>query len=376
MTTTKQVSLSSLDPNPYRDLERFPVQPAKVAAIRASIEETGQWHPIRVRQVGRRWEIIHGHNTVEALRQIDPKAKVEVRVVDRDDFGMIRELILENSQAYDSNLYQKTQEVSTVIRALQSGTIGRGDSPGQIPVFPVGENTPKVRCAGADNPAKALKTSTLTKGEGDAKEPDSDLIGTAYSSEAIAEFMGASKRTVDRALNILSVYYDGKMPLQECNTFTQRDLERVAAVGRNSEMTIDHVKHVVAAVKEVNADPDNLRLISGGKPGDLIAALKLDANATLTEPVPEPSEGDGGSKGEPDSPSDVAHAIATDLGAVAGTASDTETVDWSEAEIPDLVPVFDNLATAVEMLLPHIKRSKQYSEARQRIAAAVAQYLD
>jgi len=97
-----RVELSKILPNPYRNLPEYPIDPAKIERLKASIEKTGFWDNVvgRKRKDGK-VEIAYGHHRMEALRNVRPKIQdVGIIIRDLDDGTMIQIMAAENDEVY------------------------------------------------------------------------------------------------------------------------------------------------------------------------------------------------------------------------------------------------------------------------------------
>lgn len=102
-----KVQLNKIDPNPFRDIEHYPIQQSKVENLKRSINKTGYWDTI----VGRvspknkgHIQIAFGHHRLTALKDIfKPSDEIEIIIKNFSDDDMLRVMLLENDEDYDSN---------------------------------------------------------------------------------------------------------------------------------------------------------------------------------------------------------------------------------------------------------------------------------
>jgi ParB-like nuclease domain len=66
--TLSYVSLSSIEPNPFRDLNTYPYDKRKLEALERSIEHVGLWEGLIGRRAGHGYELAFGHHRLEAAR--------------------------------------------------------------------------------------------------------------------------------------------------------------------------------------------------------------------------------------------------------------------------------------------------------------------
>lgn len=117
--------VADIRPNPFRDLERCPLQEGKVAALVESIRTTGFWDNIEARP-GRdnKPEIAYGHHRVEALRRLRGEdAKIALTIKDLDDAMMLKKMAHENMQEWASCATAEHETVRGVVVAYADGRI-------------------------------------------------------------------------------------------------------------------------------------------------------------------------------------------------------------------------------------------------------------
>jgi ParB-like nuclease domain len=77
--TLSYVSLSSIEPNPFRDLKTYPYDKRKLEALERSIEHVGLWEGLIGRRAGHGYQLAFGHHRLEAARS--RKLTTRVRIV-------------------------------------------------------------------------------------------------------------------------------------------------------------------------------------------------------------------------------------------------------------------------------------------------------
>ena len=65
-------ALKNVNANPFRHIDRYPIQEDKISALKKSIEDTDFWENIVAREVGGKIEIAYGHHRLAALRELYP----------------------------------------------------------------------------------------------------------------------------------------------------------------------------------------------------------------------------------------------------------------------------------------------------------------
>ena len=99
MSIIKQISLSKVDPNPYRMLGDYPYSEEKLSVLVRSIKDVGLWEGVIGREKDDRVEIAFGHHRIEAAKRAGlSDANIVIRDLSDDD--MLRFLGRENGEDY------------------------------------------------------------------------------------------------------------------------------------------------------------------------------------------------------------------------------------------------------------------------------------
>jgi hypothetical protein len=120
-----KIALKDIRPNPYRNLERYPLSQPTVDQLVRSIQATdaGFWDNVVVRKNGDVYELAYGHHRLEAARQAGLK-DADFIVKKLSDADMLKVMTLEN----ESN-FVRTQgsllieSVEALVKAIAQGTI-------------------------------------------------------------------------------------------------------------------------------------------------------------------------------------------------------------------------------------------------------------
>lgn len=125
----EKVSISQLRPNPFRELDDYPIDREKVDKLKESISETGFWGTIVARKKGNAYEIAFGHHRQVALVELQQEGvigkseKVDIIVRDLTNEQMIQLMARENLEEWGTNAYIEAQTVESTIRAYGAGEI-------------------------------------------------------------------------------------------------------------------------------------------------------------------------------------------------------------------------------------------------------------
>jgi len=96
-----KVQIKDLYPNPYRDMDNYPINRDKVETLKASIKQTGFWDNIVARNMDGKIQIAYGHHRLTALREaLAWDTEVDIPVKDLPDSVMIQIMANENMEEY------------------------------------------------------------------------------------------------------------------------------------------------------------------------------------------------------------------------------------------------------------------------------------
>jgi ParB-like chromosome segregation protein Spo0J len=102
-TKTMKIKLKNIKKNPYRDLNKYPIDQEKVKKLEKSIEDTDFWDNLLARNINDNIELAYGHHRLEALKNIHGNDFViDVTVKNINDETMFKIMVNENDSWYDS----------------------------------------------------------------------------------------------------------------------------------------------------------------------------------------------------------------------------------------------------------------------------------
>jgi len=125
----EKVAISQLRPNPFRELDDYPIDREKVDKLKESISETGFWGTIVARKKGSGFEIAFGHHRQVALVELQQEGiigkseKVDIIVRELTNEQMIQLMARENLEEWGTNAYIEAQTVESTIKAYGAGEI-------------------------------------------------------------------------------------------------------------------------------------------------------------------------------------------------------------------------------------------------------------
>jgi len=122
--TLSYVNLSSIEPNPFRDLKTYPYSQQKLEALMRSIEDVGLWEGMLGRRHGNGYQLAFAHHRLEAARK---KKLNTVPLIIRDltDEQMIMLMGRENMEDYNSDFL-------VMLAAWESAVKFRRESAGNV----------------------------------------------------------------------------------------------------------------------------------------------------------------------------------------------------------------------------------------------------
>jgi hypothetical protein len=125
--TNETVKVKDIKPNPFRNLDRYPIKAEKVAALQESMEATGFWENVVARRVNGAVELAYGHHRLEALMQskdFGPDATVNLHIRDLDDQQMLQIMARENMEEWHGTSAVVMQEtVRATVQAFADGKV-------------------------------------------------------------------------------------------------------------------------------------------------------------------------------------------------------------------------------------------------------------
>ena len=90
-----KVQVGSLRPNPYRHIDKYPINREKVESLKLSINDTTFWDNILARKDGDYFQIAYGHHRLVALKELEIKI-VDIPVRDLTNAQMLKIMANEN----------------------------------------------------------------------------------------------------------------------------------------------------------------------------------------------------------------------------------------------------------------------------------------
>ena len=216
-----KIALRKIKPNPFRDLRAFPLDTTKVNHLVNSMDATGYWDNVLVRETDDGYEAAYGHHRLAALRKWKgPEASAEFIVHDLDDTTMLRCMGEENLSDWAITMGHQSETIRAVIEAARAGRV-------TLPPVPDGRGSQSVR---------ALRVSVPRGG--------ADTI--YFTAKSLAEFMGGNwgQQRCSEAL----AYLDSIGTFSEKSAFNEKQKEIL------NRQSVTKAADVIAAVKKTREE--------------------------------------------------------------------------------------------------------------------------
>jgi len=90
-----KIQVCDLAANPYRKIDHYPIDRAKIEALKTSIESTTFWDNVVARKIGNKFELAYGHHRWIALKELGIE-EINIPVRDIDNATMLKIMAEEN----------------------------------------------------------------------------------------------------------------------------------------------------------------------------------------------------------------------------------------------------------------------------------------
>lgn len=193
--------VGSIQPNPFRNMDKYPIRKEKVDALRESLRTTGFWDNVVARVVGGKPQIAYGHHRLIALREeFGPSHEVELIVKELSDTDMLRIMARENMEEWGSSAIVELETIRATVVAYAEGKIEL------------------VQIVGDTNKSKLRYAPSFATG--DARGAGRER---PYTAQTVGEFIGwirSGGRAQDKVANVLAA-----LELIELGLLRERDFE-------------------------------------------------------------------------------------------------------------------------------------------------------
>jgi len=115
-----KVKIKDLEPNPFRDIENYPIDENKVRSLVNSINETGFWDNILARQKDDRIQLAYGHHRLLAIEMAKGEDfEIDIPIKELNDETMIRIMAEENHDYYSTDVRIVDETIKQVYEYLK-----------------------------------------------------------------------------------------------------------------------------------------------------------------------------------------------------------------------------------------------------------------
>jgi len=117
-----KIAVTDLKPNPFRNIERYPISREKVDALKRSMKATTFWDNLLARKNGDGYEIAFGHHRLTALREAKTET-IDIPVRKLSDTEMAQIMAHENMEEWGSSATVEQETVRAIVKGYADGKI-------------------------------------------------------------------------------------------------------------------------------------------------------------------------------------------------------------------------------------------------------------
>ena len=209
-----KIAVRDLLPNPFRHLERYPINQEKVDALVRSIKDTSFWDNLLARraETDGKYEISYGHHRLIALKKAGVD-EVDIPVRKLDDTAMAKIMANENMEEWGSSALIEQETIRAIVEGFAEGRI----------------ELPKVT-ASAKGPFRHAPSFVPDGGRIESQRGES-----IYTAGTLHKFLGWGESKMEAILNALAVIEKGYANEADFVGLTTRQAEAVAIQARRVE---------------------------------------------------------------------------------------------------------------------------------------------
>ncbi len=124
MSEVQEFKIKDIKPNPFRHLDRYPINRDKVEALKESLRATGYWDNLLARKINGSPELAYGHHRLIALEEeYGPDHKISLIIQDLSNETMLKIMAGENREEWSHDVSVEHETVRAVVEALGQGDI-------------------------------------------------------------------------------------------------------------------------------------------------------------------------------------------------------------------------------------------------------------
>lgn len=200
-----KIAIAELRPNPFRHLERYPLDQEKIDGLVTSIKETGFWDNLLARKAkGGGFELAYGHHRLAALKKAR-YTEIDIPVRPLDDTKMAQIMALENQEEWGTNALIEQETVRAIVEGFAEGRI----------VLPKVKGQGQVRHAPSFI-APGPKTNSPASG------------GISYTAESLAKFTNKPAGRIEAILSALATLEKGLLKSEDLTNLTTHQAGAIA----------------------------------------------------------------------------------------------------------------------------------------------------
>jgi hypothetical protein len=118
--TQTPLKICSIRPNPFRQLDRYPLDEAKITKLVSSIKRNRFWGNVVARKSVHGHELAFGHHRVEAARRIyGNEAEIKILVGNLSDAQMLQFMAADNDEVFNLSPGFVLEVVGATIQFLE-----------------------------------------------------------------------------------------------------------------------------------------------------------------------------------------------------------------------------------------------------------------
>lgn len=187
-----KIEVKDLLPNPFRHLERYPINRDKVEALKHSIKDTEFWDNLLVRKVpdGGGYEMAYGHHRLVALKELR-YGEIDVPVRKLDDTTMAKIMANENMDEWGHDAAIEQETVRGIVEGIGAGRIK----------MPIRKHAGSMYYdAASDVPFAPLPLPEIQKRAHEASRPYH-----LYTIDAFCDFLGWKRYKIESAISSIGL---------------------------------------------------------------------------------------------------------------------------------------------------------------------------
>lgn len=269
-----KVKLKDVHPNPFRNMERYPIHKQKILQLKNSIQSTDFWDNIVARKrEGGGIEIAYGHHRLAALNELYSGTKEFNWIVrDLDDDEMLKIMAHENLDEWGHDSAIERETIRAVVEAY-----GRGQIALPKPPKNTGQNALRYAPSFCQEKHMVARTSATVAG----------VRVNPYTADTINNFLGGtmSARTIQYTLQALCLVERGHLKetqlvglsSSECRTVieeTERSLKQAKMLSDEAERKAMNAATPVLAKKIRKEGKDKAKRIVTNTAKEVTGAIQ------------------------------------------------------------------------------------------------------